>query len=471
VKRLIVLVLVVIFTVSSIPASVFATNGQYNYQFFSDNNIFGYNPDDTTCASSSGGNVSTLVGSDNRQKIWNYLTAKGLSPQQTAGVMGNLQSESAGSWSPTVNEYGSDFGDAGYGIAQWTNSSGPGGRRDLLVAALNAAQPDAMTKYYNADYSVQASATDQTAGFIPKSASTGTPMDTASNDGLLLAELNYLYTDANNRTVGNIAVTAGLATKGDSEWKAIQLTTTVDDASNLWLYSYEIPGAILDGVNTDAAKAVSAARTANGNAILTLYSNASTGTTCGDGTKQQLAAQIANNPNITYANVPDTLRQKQLIADVASGASDGNTYPCGVNIQILRIIAALGKDHKITINDLNRACTNSDAGGASSPASRHYDGDGSAVDLGPIDGMASYNTAGATLIVSIVAPLLAGQNSYIGQQQCPGLSSSAIGVPSGVGRYDDACTHLHVDVDPSVDPNLQCVVGVRPGTCNNAVKG
>lgn len=37
----------------------------------------------------------TLVGSDNAQKVWNYLKGQSLSDAQAAGVMGNMQQESS----------------------------------------------------------------------------------------------------------------------------------------------------------------------------------------------------------------------------------------------------------------------------------------------------------------------------------------------------------------------------------------
>lgn len=61
------------------------------------------------------GGSTTLSGNDNAQKVWNYLIGKGLSPVQTAGIMGNLQAESG--FDPSKNEYGNGIG---YGLAQWS---------------------------------------------------------------------------------------------------------------------------------------------------------------------------------------------------------------------------------------------------------------------------------------------------------------------------------------------------------------
>jgi murein DD-endopeptidase MepM/ murein hydrolase activator NlpD len=93
----------------------------------------------------------TLIGADNAEKIWNFLRGQGLSPAQTAGVMGNLQAESGPNFDPhnvedTANENGipdgpeipidargndgTPFkGNYGYGIAQWTSA----GRQEDLI--------------------------------------------------------------------------------------------------------------------------------------------------------------------------------------------------------------------------------------------------------------------------------------------------------------------------------------------------
>jgi murein DD-endopeptidase MepM/ murein hydrolase activator NlpD len=104
-----------------------------------------------------------LPGNDNREKIWNFLIGKGLTAFQTAGVMGNVESESGGTFDPRIVEFGylntrgeiskpgtstmfDDFaptdqpnisdgrnkGQPGYGIIQWTDSR----KHDLVKFAL-----------------------------------------------------------------------------------------------------------------------------------------------------------------------------------------------------------------------------------------------------------------------------------------------------------------------------------------------
>ncbi len=82
-----------------------------------------YNPNATqSCSGSSG--VPTLVGGDPETQIWNYFKGQGLSDEQTAGVMGNIQQES--SFDPQRIQGGGDSpdphaaGGGGWGLVQWT---------------------------------------------------------------------------------------------------------------------------------------------------------------------------------------------------------------------------------------------------------------------------------------------------------------------------------------------------------------
>jgi len=179
--------------------------------------------------------------------------------------------------------------------------------------------------------------------------------------------------------------------------------------------------------------------------------------------KAALAQQILDSGKVTFTEAQDL----QLIQDVAAGSNDGNTFPCGVNIRVLNIIAAISAEHTVRINDLNRACQNSTAGGASSSESRHYAGNGSAIDFGPIDGNAAYSEAGATLIMQYAAPFLV-PGSSVGQSNCSGAAN--LSVPEGVRRISDSCDHLHIDLPADSDENLQCKAAVYWGGCTtNAV--
>ncbi len=66
---------------------------------------------------------STLVGNDNIQKAYNYFVSKGLTPTQSAGIVGNLRQESR------VDPRSNQPDGPGMGIAQWSE----GGRWDALL--------------------------------------------------------------------------------------------------------------------------------------------------------------------------------------------------------------------------------------------------------------------------------------------------------------------------------------------------
>jgi len=95
-------------------------------------------------------NGTTKADADAREKaIWNYLIAhsgygvSGLKAVQVAGVMGNMQVESANTWNPTVVQ-GVTYADSpppgagGYGIVQWS----PGTKMLAPVIALGGKPND-----------------------------------------------------------------------------------------------------------------------------------------------------------------------------------------------------------------------------------------------------------------------------------------------------------------------------------------
>lgn len=98
-----------------------------------------------TSSTSSGSTCSsiTLTGNDNEQKAYNYFVSQGLTPVQSAGVVGNLMVES--SVSPEEIEGGGDTADpstvtgaeVGWGIAQWT----PGAKVIGIAQSLNITGP------------------------------------------------------------------------------------------------------------------------------------------------------------------------------------------------------------------------------------------------------------------------------------------------------------------------------------------
>lgn len=142
-----------------------------------------YDPDSTdaaTCTTS----VPSGNTSQNKGTIYTYLTGKGLSGAQAAGVMGNMQAESG--FDPARVEGGTGIG---YGLSQWSF-----GRRSALEAS---AQQKGV----------------------------------AVSD--LAFQLDYLYTESNQRK--------GRDDRNLIEWVGLTQQTTVEDATNFWQWNNERP--------------------------------------------------------------------------------------------------------------------------------------------------------------------------------------------------------------------------------------
>ena len=73
--------------------------------------------DSSSETDSSNGSTSVVTGNSNEEKVWNYFTSKGYSPEATAGIMGNIYQESK--FNPGLIQ-GNGKGPAA-GLFQWEN--------------------------------------------------------------------------------------------------------------------------------------------------------------------------------------------------------------------------------------------------------------------------------------------------------------------------------------------------------------
>lgn len=116
-KRLMLFMLATLIAATSAPALAFADDDK---SFFGTNDIIFYSSEKSCVAGSSG----ALVAGDGtnpktpeevKKVVWGFLLGKGLSPEQTAGLMGNIQQESG--FRPDAVEGGNGIG---FGIVQWS---------------------------------------------------------------------------------------------------------------------------------------------------------------------------------------------------------------------------------------------------------------------------------------------------------------------------------------------------------------
>ena len=108
-----------IILISLILASALSNiaRAEFDERFYKLNDIIYYDAGED-CAPASSGNMAdiNLEGNDNAEKIWNFFKSKGLTDEQTAGIMGSLWGES-NHFQPDLVEAGNGIG---YGIAQWS---------------------------------------------------------------------------------------------------------------------------------------------------------------------------------------------------------------------------------------------------------------------------------------------------------------------------------------------------------------
>lgn len=181
--------------------------------YYTRNNIIFYSANDgaTVCVSDASSTVA-LRGESNREKGYNFLTDKGLTDEQAAGVIGNLMVESG--MVPDNQEDSQSWENGGWGLAQWT-----GPRRTDLKAAVQAAD----LPYTNEQ----------------------TPAD--QMEKLLAFELNYLWTDATRR--GDIESLKAEAPNGGGKTSE----QVIEAAVISWEKHYERAGVPALGARYDRA--------------------------------------------------------------------------------------------------------------------------------------------------------------------------------------------------------------------------
>jgi hypothetical protein len=271
-KRMYILTLSVLFTISSVSMSVVITTeveaaGTCDQEFYSSNDILFYNPCATSCSTgstSSPATVSKLRGDGNGEKIFNFWVDAGLTTQQAAGITGSMYHES--SYSPFRQETSQSWPGGGWGIAQFT-----GGQRDAATAYVKNGIGDSLfNQFYQSQYG---GSVLETNGYIPE----GIPE--SANDKFLLYELNYLLEYIKDFLPSSISARVN-GLKNDYNQQVPSNMTLYDylhsvvqapDVAYAWTYLYEYPGDI---------KATALERGNTASEILGLWSNGQS-TTCG----------------------------------------------------------------------------------------------------------------------------------------------------------------------------------------------
>lgn len=146
-------------------------------------------------------------------------------------------------------------------------------------------------------------------------------------------------------------------------------------------------------------------------------------------------------------SVPDHLKEIRWIAE-------GQTVPnCGVDTRILQVITiAYNTFGRIGISDINRACTGQIEGAGT--LSAHYaNGGGHAVDFYSLGGVSTNGAdANAIKLIKALDPAMP-KDSDVGQSECRADHGDPLQLIN-IGQFEDTCTHLHVQVNPTSQTSL-----------------
>ena len=346
----------------------------------------------TACCSS--GSSTTLTGSDNGEKIWNFLISKGLTNAQVAGIMGNLQAEDS-TFSPTdVNP-----SSGAYGIAQWL-----GGRLKALEALASSRGVDKSDFATQLDY-----LWSELTG--PYKNSTLDPLK-AATDLSSIVNIVLLYYEAPCKAGESTCVT--------------QLALRLGYAQAWLNRSGGGAGSDTSTTSTNVSSVASGCTPSSSDPTTPPGGIPS-------GTAQELAKQILANPKITFtvalakAAIQDTADGKPAKIEARCNAGDS----VSLDPILLGMILKIAATHTVGIGYITNGCH---TGG-----SRHYAG--KAIDLGQIDGKrVTGDSSDTTFMQELMNELPSG--SELGQDACGNTVNS---VP-GVKFFDDTCNHIHFGV-------------------------
>ncbi|MDR1032701.1 MAG: phage tail-type lysozyme domain-containing protein, partial [Candidatus Nomurabacteria bacterium] len=300
-KKILILFIVAV-QLLGLPASVYAA--KMDEIFYSQNDIVWYDPTGGACVAASTG----VSGSTAIEKVWSGLIWVGFSPEQAAGIMGNMQSESA--FSPTRHETSfltggnksastkSDFDtNAGYsygiGLIQWSF-----GRR---VKAINKLKEANLYDPY-----IKSPETYSMPG--QELIDSGLIEDAVLNN-IYAVELQFL-----NQEVNDV-----------KSYRGIFDQTTVEDATQFFLEHVEIP--------KNPTLSHHPERLTQAEAIYAMYKSGQLSSSASAGSAIPGSTNPENASNIEWlSDIPGLTKGEP---DGATGAGGGQTFASGQPTKIV----------------------------------------------------------------------------------------------------------------------------------------
>jgi len=218
---------------------------------------------------SGGGGGGNITGNNNEEKVWNYLISKGLTPFQAAGMMGNMAAEAH--FEPRLVEY------------TLLNSRGEISRPGQPSSLDDFVPPNQYPNGRPGYGIVQFTSPGYKQALREKSAQTG---KIAGDLGL---QLDYLWELLISKPWGT----------------SLRATTTINDASDVFLKEFEIPGDIPGQIPIRRASAEKIFNTYSGT-VTTVNTNAGSDQNCGSAISQGSTASVVLVATQELASQGDT---------------------------------------------------------------------------------------------------------------------------------------------------------------------
>jgi hypothetical protein len=219
-KKTVIVALAFILTIGSVPFTLTqeAAAQSCDTLFYSSNDVLYYDPCDT-CSTSG----ASLLGSSNEEKVFKWFRAKGLSAAATAGILGNINTESSFNPFRMQTTYSStglsavlpieahaEYNKA-FGLVQWD-----GGRRQEVLKQMSQKFPD-----YEALINAHGKSADGYKEAPPE-----------KNDAVLTFSLEYVDLELSK---GYTRVYDAIKAVSDDE-------AGVREATEIWNRRYEVSG-------------------------------------------------------------------------------------------------------------------------------------------------------------------------------------------------------------------------------------
>ena len=157
------------------------------------------------------------------------------------------------------------------------------------------------------------------------------------------------------------------------------------------------------------------------------------------GTDQELAKKILDSGKVTFTGDQNA---KAQITAYANGNSS-----CHINSNVLKLLASLSQKHSFGIYSLVR----NEPTGAICTGTGLAHHNGGSIDFDPINGVKiTPSTANDPKVLGFLrdAVSILPSGSGIGQAASGCRTPGILNLPSGIIEFDDACTHIHIQVSP-----------------------